>query len=150
MVWISYLSISNWGREAPPSIVWSGWAEWSTVARNTARGELWVDGGRSRGAETQHTLTLQGRQLRRSRSLLFFLPLWRRGLYTYIQKNYLVRWTFFDPNMWNKTLRKLSLTCVSEPQQEMLFRGYSDSRWCHSIFEIFPEVKKSVEAEERR
>lgn len=45
--------------------------------------------------------------------------------------------------------KKPSLTCVPQPQEEVLLRGHSNGGWSHSVFEIFPEVKKSIEAKER-
>lgn len=42
--------------------------------------------------------------------------------------------------------QKQSLTCVSQTQEAMLLRGYSDGGGSHCVFEIFPEVKQSIEA----
>lgn len=40
----------------------------------------------------------------------------------------------------------ISLTCVSQTKETMLLRGYGNGGRSHRVFEVFPEVEKSIEA----
>lgn len=149
VIWRTHLSIGYWGGKRPSCTAWGGWVtQRRGVARYTSGGELGAGGGWPWGAETQHTLALQWRQLGWSWGLFFFWLLGRRGLNTCKTTSNILMWVTNVTNIAQNTNSSeyKSLTCISQTQQSMLLRGYSNSGGSHGVFEIFPEVKKSIEA----